>query len=131
MPTFKNSNATFWVIFKHCETGRKSKNISDFWKRKCSNYLVKFFEFWTSAILADFGAKIQIYRNTFIMARLIRKTEEKCCRFVEIREITKEHLTITSFFIGQVFRTFDDYTFVIRNVSKRERYESFILSNAS
>ena len=35
------------------------------------------------------------------------------------------------FFYWTSFRTFDDYTFVIRNVSKRERYESFILSNAS
>ena len=107
------------------------KNSPIFENKNAQITLEKSFEFWTSAILANFGAKIQIYRNTFIMARLIRKTEEKCCRFGEIREITKEHLTLTSFFIGQVFRTFDDYTFVIRNVSKRERYESFILSNAS
>ena len=65
------------------------------------------------------------------MARLIRKTEEKCCRFVEIREITKEHLTITSFFIGQVFRTFDDYTFVIINVSVKGANHSFFQTPAS
>ena len=73
MPNWKNSNATFWVIFKQCEKVPKCRVFENRLKCliclyreffKCLNFEIDFWRdnsniyFW--AILAILGAKIQI-----------------------------------------------------------------------
>ena len=37
----KNSNETFWLIFKHCKTSKISQKILDFWPNCLRNLIIK------------------------------------------------------------------------------------------
>ena len=71
MPKIKNSNETFWMIFKQCEAGRfwkVEKNSKKNHTKISSNFenKIEIFGRKNLWILLIFGAKIEIFENKVI-----------------------------------------------------------------